>query len=240
MQMKLFYDSNISGDFHVLNEEESKHCSKVLRLKIGDELFLTDGCGNLYKCELAELHQKKTILRILKKIADYGKRDYNLHLAVAPTKNNDRFEWFVEKSTEIGIDEITPVICKNSERRIIKIDRLNRITEAAMKQSYKAYHPKINEQIDLLEFLKQDCNYEQKFIAYCEEHHVKAYLGDVLKPNGSVLVLIGPEGDFSLQEIDAAKAAGFVMVTLGDSRLRTETAVVVACTLVSVINGMNK
>jgi 16S rRNA (uracil1498-N3)-methyltransferase len=234
--MKLFYDPEISGDFHVLNEEESKHCTKVLRLGNGDEIFLTDGKGNLYKTEILEIHQKKTILKIVETIPDYGKKPYLLHIAIAPTKNTDRLEWFVEKATEIGIDEITLLICKNSERKFTKTDRLNRIAEAAMKQSYKAYHPIINEQIDFAKFIKQNMNYEQKFIAHCEEESEKIYLGKILNKNSSAIVLIGPEGDFNPQEITIAKAAGFVPVSLGESRLRTETAGVVACGIVSVVN----
>lgn len=234
--MRLFYDPEISGDFHVLNEEESKHCTKVLRLGNGDEIYLTDGKGNMYKTEIMELHQKKTILKILETFPEYGKKSYSLQIAIAPTKNTDRLEWFIEKATEIGIDEISPVICKNSERKFIKPDRLNRIAEAAMKQSYKAYHPIINEQTDFVKFIKQSLNYEQKFIAHCEDEYEKIYLGKILKKNSSAIVLIGPEGDFNPQEIELAKAAGFIPVSLGESRLRTETAGVVACGIVSVIN----
>lgn len=236
--MKLFYDPEISGDFHVLNEEESKHCTKVLRLINGDEIFLTDGKGNMYRTEIMELHQKKTILKILETIPNYGKKPYSLHIAIAPTKNTDRLEWFVEKSTEIGIDEISLIICKNSERKFIKTDRLNRITEAAMKQSYKAYHPVINEQIEFAKFIKQDFNYTQKFIAHCEEGEDKVYLGKVLKKNSTAIILIGPEGDFNPQEIELAKTAGFIPISLGESRLRTETAGIVACDVVSTINQL--
>jgi len=234
--MKLFYEPEIQGDFHVLNEEESKHCTKVLRLGNGDEIFLTDGKGYLYKTEILEIHQKKTILKIVETIPDYGKKPYSLHIAIAPTKNTDRLEWFVEKATEIGIDEITLLICKYSERKFTKTDRLNRIAEAAMKQSYKTYHPVINEQIDFAKFIKQNLNYDQKFIAHCEEAAEKIYLGKILNKNSSAIVLIGPEGDFNPQEITIAKAAGFVPISLGESRLRTETAGVVACGIVSVVN----
>lgn len=236
--MKLFYDSNISGDFHVLNEEESKHCTKVMRLKKNDEVFITDGKGNLYKTVIAEIHQKKTILKIIETIPEFEKREYSLHIAIAPTKNTDRIEWFVEKSTEIGIDEITPIICKNSERKNIKIDRLNRIAEAAMKQSYKAYHPIINEPIDFVKFIKLNLNYKQKFIAHCEDEPSKIFLGKILEKNLSTIIFIGPEGDFNIQEIVLAKATGFIPVSLGESRLRTETAGVVACGIVSVVNSL--
>lgn len=151
---------------------------------------------------------------------------------------NERLEWFVEKTTEIGIDEITPIICKNSERKIIKTDRLNRITEAAMKQSYKAYHPQINEQIDFAKFVHQHQDYDQKFIAHCDEYSLKNYLGSALRKNSSYLLLIGPEGDFTKEELELAKQAGFSEISLGKSRLRTETAGVVACDIVSIINNM--
>ncbi|HNQ69258.1 MAG TPA: 16S rRNA (uracil(1498)-N(3))-methyltransferase [Bacteroidales bacterium] len=236
--MKLFYDPDISGDYHILNEEESKHCSKVLRLKNNEEVFITDGKGNLYKSVIAEITSKKTILKIVSTITDFEKRDYYLHIAIAPTKNNDRIEWFVEKATEIGVDEITPVICKNSERKIIKTDRLNRIAEAAMKQSLKAYHPKINEPLDFAMLLNQCEKYNQNFIAYCDEISDKQYLGKIIKPKSSSIILIGPEGDFNKEEIQMAKSTGFTIVSLGKSRLRTETAGVVACDIVSVVNQL--
>jgi 16S rRNA (uracil1498-N3)-methyltransferase len=236
--MNIFYDSNISGEFHVLNETESNHCVKVLRLKIGDEIFLTDGKGNLYKSNIIELHQKKTLLKISETYAEYNKRPYYLHIAIAPTKNTDRFEWFLEKAVEIGIDEITPIICKNSERKIIKSDRLNRIAEAAMKQSYKAYHPQINEQISFEKFIKNSDSQFQKFIAHCEDDENKKYLGNLVNKNSSVLILIGPEGDFSKSEIQLAKGNKFTPISLGMSRLRTETAGIVACDVVSILNQL--
>ncbi|MCK9254816.1 MAG: 16S rRNA (uracil(1498)-N(3))-methyltransferase [Bacteroidales bacterium] len=236
--MYLFYDKNISGNFHVLNEEESKHCVKVLRLNIGDEVFLTDGLGNLYKTIISEIYSKKVILKIIEHTENYEKRNYNLHIAIAPTKMNERFEWFVEKSVEIGIDEITPIICKNSERKIVKNDRLNRVAQAAMKQSYKAYHPQINEYINLEIFLNKNLNYQHKFIAHCFDIAEKQYLASILNKNSSYLILIGPEGDFTQDEIKLCKNAGFKEISLGKSRLRTETAGVVACNIVSVINSI--
>jgi 16S rRNA (uracil1498-N3)-methyltransferase len=236
--MKLFYDPEISGDYHILNEEESKHCSKVLRLKNNDEVYITDGKGNLYKSVIAEITPKKTILKIVNTITEFEKRNYYLHIAIAPTKNNDRTEWFVEKATEIGIDEITPIICKNSERKTIKTDRLNRIAEAAMKQSLKAYHPRINEPVEFAMLLKQSGEYDQKFIAYCDEVSDKQYLGKIIKPKSSSIILIGPEGDFNKEEIEMAKSTGFSIVSLGKSRLRTETAGIVVCDIVSVVNQL--
>ncbi len=234
--MRLFYDPDISGDFHVLKQEESHHCTKVLRLKRGDEVYITDGLGKLYQCEILEIHQKKTLVKINSKTNGKDKRDYRLHIAIAPTKSNDRTEWFIEKATEIGIDEITPIICKNSERKVIKYDRINRVAESAMKQSYKSYHPIINEQINFDKFIKQDFGKVQKFIAHCEKHDDKIYLGNLIEKEGSSVILIGPEGDFNADEIQMAKEAGFIPISLGKSRLRTETAGVIACDIVSIIN----
>jgi len=234
--MRLFYDPDISGEFHVLKQEESHHCTKVLRLKQGDEVFIADGAGKLYQCEILEIHQKKTLLKVNDVREGDDKRNYRLHIAIAPTKSNDRTEWFVEKSTEIGIDDITPIICKNSERKVIKNDRLNRVAESAMKQSYKSYNPIINEQVNFDKFIMQGFGEVQKFIAHCEEHDDKIYLGNLLKKEGSYLILIGPEGDFNADEIQMAKDAGFIPVSLGRSRLRTETAGVVASDIVSIIS----
>jgi len=234
--MKLFFDPDISGDFHILNEDESKHCTKVLRLGNGDIIHLTDGKGTLYKTEIIEIHQKKTVLRIVETFPEFEKRPYKLHIAIAPTKNTDRIEWFVEKATEIGIDEITPVVCKQSERKSIKTERLNRIAEAAMKQSIKAFHPKIAEPVEFKAFVKQCNNYKQRFIAFCDEVSDKQYLGKLIIPKSSYLILIGPEGDFTKEEVELAKSEGFVTVSLGKNRLRTETAGVVACDIIAFVN----
>lgn len=234
--MRLFYDPEISGEFHVLKQEESHHCTKVLRLTQGDEVYITDGLGKLYQCEILEIHQKKTLLKVLDIREGDDKRNYYLHIVIAPTKSNDRTEWFVEKTTEIGIDEITPMICKNSERKVIKKDRLNRVAESAMKQSYKSFHPIINEQINFDKFIKQDFGKVQKFIAHCEEHDDKIYLGNLIEKEGSSVILIGPEGDFNSEEIELAKVAGFTPISLGKNRLRTETAGIVACDIMSIIS----
>lgn len=236
--MHLFYDPEISFPFHKFNEDESKHISRVLRMQVGDHIWLTDGKGNMHKSTISNITGKIVEVRIIETYKDYEKRNYYLHIAIAPTKNIDRYEWFVEKSTEIGIDEITPIICKNSERKIVKTDRLKRIAESAMKQSYKAYHPVIDEQLNFEKFITQYFGEAQKFIAHCEEHNDKIYLGNLLKKEGSYLILIGPEGDFNAAEIQMAKDAGFIPVSLGRSRLRTETAGVVACDIISVINQL--
>jgi len=235
--MRLFYDPDIEKvEHHVLREEESHHCTKVLRLKSGDELYITDGNGTMFKCEIVEIHQKRSIVRILESTPDFGKRSYKVHIAIAPTKSNDRFEWFLEKATEIGIDEITPIISKNSERKVIKLARMKRVVESAMKQSYKAYHPIINEQMSFVSFINQSNSETLKFVAHCENDTDKIYLGSEITKKSSILILIGPEGDFNETEINIAKANGYTPISLGGSRLRTETAGVVACDICSVIN----
>lgn len=234
--MRFFYDNTISGEFHTLNEEESNHCARVLRLKPGDEIFIADGLGNLHRTQIETIDHKRTSVRVVETLSEYNKLPYRLHIAVAPTKNMDRMEWFLEKATEIGISEITPIICHNSERKVIKIDRMNRIVEAAMKQSYKAYHPQVNDAVKFSDFVKND-NSEQKFVAHCEDDGKRIYLADVVKPQVSVTVLIGPEGDFSHEEIEMA-LQNYTPITLGSSRLRTETAALVACDIVSVVNQM--
>lgn len=225
--MHLFYTPNILGDFYQLDEEESKHCIRVLRLKIGDQVNLIDGIGGFYLAEIIDDHPKKTTLKVLSVQREFGKRNHYLHIAVAPTKNIDRLEWFLEKATEIGIDEISPIICDRSERKEIKIERSNKIITAAVKQSLKAYHPILNPQNSFKNFILQ-ASADVKYIAHCEDG-VKEFIASKFIPNQNYLVLIGPEGDFSPSEIDFALQSGFVPITLGTSRLRTETAALKAC-----------
>ena len=232
--MHLFYTPNILGDFYQLDEEESKHCIRVLRLKIGDQVNLIDGIGGFYNAEIFDDHPKKTTLKVLSIQREFAKRNHYLHIAVAPTKNIDRFEWFLEKATEIGIDEITPVICDRSERREIKIERSNKIITAAVKQSLKAYHPQFNQQISFKNFILQ-ASADKKYIAHCEDGD-KKFIASEFIPNQNYLVLIGPEGDFSPSEIDFALHNGFVPITLGTSRLRTETAALKACFEINYLN----
>lgn len=237
--MPLFYDPEISFPFHRFNEDESKHISRVLRMQVGDEIWITDGKGNLHKSTISNITGKIVEVEIIESYTEFEKRNYYLHIAIAPTKNIDRYEWFVEKSTEIGIDEITPIICKNSERKIVKTDRLTRIAEAAIKQSQKAYIPKINEAISFEKFIKSNFYQLNKFIAHCEESSQKQYIGTYIKPKENILILIGPEGDFSKEEIISARNNSFNEISLGNSRLRTETAGIVACNIVSVINELD-
>ena len=232
--MHLFYTPDISEKTYTLNEIESKHCIKVLRLNINDQIELIDGKGNFYEAKIIDPNPKKCTVEITKTINEFGKRNHYLHIAIAPTKNMDRFEWFLEKATEIGIDEISPIICDHSERKVIKQERLEKIIISAIKQSIKAYKPKLNKVMKYSDFIKQ--NFDGiKYIAHCEEYE-KHTLKSNYKTGENALILIGPEGDFSLQEIEFAKNNSFLETNLGNSRLRTETAGVVACHTINLLN----
>ncbi|QBQ40258.1 16S rRNA (uracil(1498)-N(3))-methyltransferase [Sphingobacterium psychroaquaticum] len=236
--MHLFYTADIAPHHKqfLLSEEESKHAIRVLRLQQGDAVVLVDGVGGWYDAEIIDPHPKRTTLQINRVEVDFQKSSYHLHIAVAPTKNIDRIEWFLEKATEIGIQEVTPIISEHSERKEVKVDRLNKVVASAMKQSLKAYLPKINPAITFTQFLKQQAGLDQtKLIAHCAEGE-KRYVADVCQPKGSYLILIGPEGDFSSTEINDALTQGFAPVSLGDSRLRTETAALVSCVEFSLLN----
>ena len=178
--MQLFYTPDISGKTYTFSIGESKHCIKVLRKKIGDELYLVDGKGNLYETVLIDDNPKGCTVEIKHKKVDYNKRNYQIHIVVSPTKNNDRFEWFLEKVTELGVDEITPIICQNSERKVIKLERLNKILVAAMKQSLKAHLPHLNKAVSWKEFIQQKFNTD-RFIAHCGKGR-KTHLKQWLKP----------------------------------------------------------
>lgn len=232
--MLLFYAPDLQGEHYTLDEQESKHCIKVLRLHVGDRVMLTDGTGGLYSCELVNEDPKRCSVQVVSKQEVYGARDHRLHIAIAPTKNINRFEWFLEKATEIGIDEITPLICQRSERKTVKHERLNKVITAAMKQSLKAYHPKLNEQKSFSDLLLEK-HAGEKFIAYVEEGKHPP-LQSLYKPGQDALVLIGPEGDFSPEEVDLAVENAYKIVSLGQSRLRTETAGIVACHTIELMN----
>ena len=232
--MQLFYIPEIYGSKVILSSEESKHAVKVLRLLEGDLIQLVDGKGGFYQAVVSDPNPKKCAIEIREAKKEFGKRDFHLHIAIAPTKNIDRFEWFLEKATEIGIDEITPLISEHSERKVIKPERLEKIMVAAMKQSLKAYLPKLNELATFQDFMKQKFSGE-KFIAHCNESD-KRHLKNLIKPKQQTLVLIGPEGDFSAEEVELATTIGFTEITLGKSRLRTETAGIIACHIVNLAN----
>lgn len=235
--MNIFYSPKISTT-PFLPEEESLHCIKVLRLNKGDLIHIIDGVGGFFVAKIVEPHPKKTKVEIIKVEKDFNKIGYNLHLAVAPTKNIDRFEWFLEKVTEIGVAQITPLICRYSERKVVKLDRLEKIIISAAKQSIKPNMPIINELMPFADFITNNSDsMAQKFIAHCYDIPKTPLLKSCNKGE-DVVVLIGPEGDFSIEEVDLALNNGFKSVSLGNSRLRTETAGVVACHTVSVINEL--
>jgi len=218
--MQLFYLENPKNEI-ILSAEESKHATKVLRKKEGDILNFTDGKGGFYKAKITIADTRKSRLQVVSTEQKEKQHNYHLHIAIAPTKNMDRFEWFLEKATEIGIDEITPIICSRSERKVIKTERGNRILLSAMKQSLKFHLPKLNEAINLKEFLKQDFE-GNKYIAHCQQgEKIELRAKEKVK---KTTVLIGPEGDFSASEIEIALQNQFKSVSLGTSRLRTETA----------------
>lgn len=233
--MQLFYnfeinDSTVQFSFQ---KEESKHIVKVLRKSVGDILHITNGNGWLFSAEITIPNINKCTAKIVSK-ALQPPPSYNLHLAVAPTKMNDRYEWFLEKATEIGLHSITPILCDHSERKVIKPERFERILQSAMKQSLSCYLPKLNEVISFNDFIKQEFKGDL-FIAHCEETDKKS-LKEKLKSKTEITILIGPEGDFSTKEIKQALENNFIPVSLGNTRLRTETAAIVACHSVAFIN----
>jgi len=229
--MQLFYLENPKNQI-ILSTEESRHTTKVLRKKEGDILNFTDGKGKLYKAEITVSDKKKCQLNIISSQIQKKQHNYHLHIGIAPTKNIDRFEWFLEKATEIGIDEITPIICSRSERKIIKLERCKRILRSAIKQSLKYYLPKINDTITFNQLLKKNL-VANKYIAHCGNLKKK----DLKKTDRKerTLILIGPEGDFSKEEIEMALKNNFKPVSLGNSRLRTETAGIIATHTINII-----
>ena len=233
--MQLFYNSNIKSNDKTFffDKEESKHIIKVLRKKESDKIFITNGLGYLFESIIEVASEKKCEVKIIKETFQQPDTFYT-HIAIAPTKMNDRLEWFLEKATEIGIHEITPIICDHSERKVYKIDRAEKIIQAAMKQSLHYYIPKINEPISFSQFVKSNID-GQKFIAHCEETDKKSFKNEVNKSEKAT-ILIGPEGDFSTKEINLAIENNFIPVTLGNTRLRTETAALVACHTIALIN----
>lgn len=233
--MQLFYNPNITEQTtqFSFNKEESRHIVKVLRKSVGDILHITNGKGWLFEAEITIPDIKNCLATIISKDLK-TKHPYHFHIAVAPTKMNDRYEWFLEKATEIGVDTITPIICDHSERKVIKQDRFEKIIQSAMKQSLHCYLPKLNEAIHFKDFINQSFN-GQLFIAHCEEIDKKSLKNQIKKKEG-ITILIGPEGDFSVKEIEMAIVNDFIPVTLGDTRLRTETAAIVACHSVAFIN----
>ncbi|WP_423127446.1 16S rRNA (uracil(1498)-N(3))-methyltransferase [Gaoshiqia sp. Z1-71] len=232
--MHLFYTPDIRNQTYCLDETESKHAVRVLRLNQGDLINLVDGKGNFYEARITDANPKRCRIEVTKQAGEFGKRTHYLHMAVAPTKNIDRFEWFLEKATEIGIDEITPVLCDRSERKTVNEDRLEKVIISAMKQSLKAYLPKLNPLTPLNGLLKAEFK-GKKFIAHCYDQN-KNELRTEITGSSSNLILIGPEGDFSEDEVTQAIGQNFLPVNLGNSRLRTETAALVACHTANLLN----
>ena len=236
--MQLFYAPDMTLPEYTLSEEESRHAVKVLRLTVGDSLHITDGRGNLHLCEVISDAPKHCTVRVVSTEREWERLPYRLTMAVAPTKNIDRYEWFLEKATEIGVAEFVPLISEHSERKVIKAEREEKVITAAVKQSLKAYHPVLAE---LTSFDEVVCkNFAgRKFIAHCGEAvKEKKYLASTLRKGEDALVLIGPEGDFSPEEVRLAVANGFEEITLGTQRFRTETAAVVAVDMVSIVNNL--
>lgn len=231
--MHVFYTPDIQTKTE-LPEEEAQHCIRVLRLTAGDEITLTDGKGNFYRAEISAATNKRCLVNIIETIYQEPLWPCHLHIAMAPTKNMDRNEWFAEKATEIGFDELTFLNCRFSERKVIKTERIEKILVSAIKQSLKARLPVLNEMTDFDKFISRDFK-GQKFIAHCYEGE-KPLLRDVLQKGEDALVLIGPEGDFSEEEVKKAIEKGFIPISLGKSRLRTETAALVAFHTMNLMN----
>ncbi|MDP2724308.1 MAG: 16S rRNA (uracil(1498)-N(3))-methyltransferase [Bacteroidales bacterium] len=235
--MNLFYTPQLQKPQFKLDEEESKHLIRVLRKQIGDVITTTDGKGKFYECEIIVGNAKGCMVEVKSERNGDDTRNFLIHLAVAPTKNINRFEWFLEKATEMGVDSLTPIITFHSERRDVKPDRLEKVLVAAMKQSLKSQLPELHDAVKFNQFIQKPFDGD-KFIAFIDRE-VTRELASLCKPNKNTLVLIGPEGDFSHEEVEAAKQQGFIPVKLGPARLRTETAGVAACHTIHVINLLN-
>ena len=233
--MRIFYTTDVQGDTIVLPKDESRHLIQVLRMKQGSRVLVTQGDGKWLTCVLVDANPKKCLLEIESEQVVGTERNYSLHMAVAPTKNMQRFEFFIEKAVEIGVDRITPIITEHAERKVVKRERIERIAIAAMKQSRKAYLPQIDEATMLNNFLKEDFGNALKMLAHCAEgtkHPVKQFMNQ----SSQFLIAIGPEGDFSTSEIHQLLNLGFNAVHLGKSRLRTETAAIAACHSVNLLH----
>ncbi len=243
--MELFYAYDSDGRFCRLDSDESGHCVRVLRHRVGDEIHVIDGCGTMFRCRLTDDNPKSAEAAVLEAFPGWGGHPYRLTVACCPTKNNDRFEWFVEKATEVGVDRIVPVIGERSERKVYKTDRAYRIALSATKQSLKARIPEIAEPLSVKDFICHSEPAEQvkdslKLIAYCFEGDTRRIsIQEALAASAAtdITILIGPEGDFSPEEARLAIEHGYIPVHLGASRLRTETAAVVAATAVYLARG---
>ena len=236
--MELFFSDDICDSRVRLDQEESAHCVRVLRHRAGDGISVIDGRGTLYRCALEIADAKGAEARVLSKEPGFGAHPYHLTMAVCPTKNIDRYEWFVEKATEIGVDVIAPVIGERSERKVLKTERLRRLVLSATKQSLKAAMPEVAEPVTVRDFIAAAPADALKLICYCFDDVERIPVTDVLRRQKEtrIAILIGPEGDFSPEEATLARERGWIPVQLGPSRLRTETAAVTAVTAVYLAN----
>lgn len=233
--MQIFYSPDINGTEYTLDEKESRHCIRVLRMKAGTRLQIIDGKGNLYEAVIINPDPRKCSLAITGVARDFEKRNYRLHIAISPLKNYERFEWFIEKSVEIGVDEITPLICCNTEKPKVKSERVNNLIISAMKQSLKTTLTILNEPCLFNDFIRKDYS-GTRMIAHCKNEQTKSKIGEVYSKGDDAVIMVGPEGDFSTDEIKASIARGFLAVHLGQSRLRSETAGIAACHSIYYIN----
>lgn len=236
--MNIFFSRDVHGSQVILDPVESQHCIKVLRQGAGDSITIVDGKGTFMEGIISVPDPKACVVSVSKSEYEYGKRNYHLHVAIAPTKNIERFEWFLEKATEIGVDEITPIICQRSERKILREDRLEKLIISAMKQSVKAYLPVLHPMVAFQKFTSASFP-GNRLIAHCIESE-KQDLIRIKNTGNRFTILIGPEGDFSETEVEMAVAKGYSPVSLGSSRLRTETAGVVACQVIADLIALQK
>ena len=232
--MQLFYVKNIDSNLITLSEEESRHVVKVLRKTVGDILHIVNGEGVMCKVEIINPNLKACTATIIEKNENFEKLPYNLHIAIAPTKNIDRIEWFLEKTTEIGIGQFSMLLTEHSERKFVNEERLDKVIVSAMKQSVKAYKPKLNALLSFSKFISQDMGTTDCYIAHCSDNFERTHLKNIISDNKDILIPIGPEGDFSDSEISMALSKGFKSISLGSSRLRTETAGVFATSIVAL------
>jgi 16S rRNA (uracil1498-N3)-methyltransferase len=233
--MQIFFAPDIAGDVYTLDEKESKHCIRVLRMTSGSRVRLIDGKGSLYEAVITNPDPRRCSLSITGVTRQFETRNYRLHIAISPLKNYERFEWFIEKSVEIGIDEITPLICDNTEKPGIKRERVNNLIISAMKQSLKSTLTILNEPVSFVDFIKEHSS-GKRMIAHCNKEPSRSKIGDICSKGEDAVLLIGPEGDFSGNEVRSAVEAGFIPVHLGSSRLRSETAGIAACCSIYYIN----
>jgi len=235
--MQVFYSPEVINGNFFLNKTESRHCIRVLRLKKNEIINLIDGKGGLYEARIMSENPDKCEVKVIKQIKNHNNRNFYLHIAIALTRSTDRFEWFIEKATEIGIDEITPLICTRSERRTVKMERIKKIIISSMKQALVAMTPKLNEIKTFAEFISDSGITEfNKYICHCSEGR-RQKLKDIYSPGSNVIAIIGPEGDFTSDEIKFAEKNNFQSVTLGDNRLRTETAGIAICQVLNFLNN---